>query len=417
MRSIITPMILAILLIPAIVGSSGIDPRKVSVLYLGDPLSGFTPFVPMKEDAIVQVVPIAAYHHGGYAVSMTDIRRYIRIYMPRNYEDYVEMYDVMVISNAYRQSISHAQQKWFKDGVLDHGMGLTMIAGQDSFAASSSRPDASWAGSPVEDVLPVKVPTGYQVIEHNWIRNKPMQVWDLSNEFMASLPFTPTPQYMRIPVNGQLVRLKDGGQLLARWIYPELGNPPLYATWDIGRGRAYAMMHEWANPGSQGGGRYFSQWEYLPDYAINLVIYLDQRPLSPDYLVVHQYRELVNTLYIGRSMLMSLIDFVESFGGNSQGIYEEIRNLDAMVGVAAEFYLDQDNEAALEAARKAREKQVEIEELSVEIKNQALMWVYITEWLAVTGTGLLSGFVIWTLMIRRGLYREIETTRLRERSR
>ncbi|MBU7004119.1 MAG: hypothetical protein HXS50_01035, partial [Theionarchaea archaeon] len=157
--------------------------------------------------------------------------------------------------------------------------------------------------------------------------------------------------------------------------------------------------------------------EYLPDYAINLVIYLDQRPLSPDYLVVHQYRELVNTLYIGRSMLMSLIDFVESFGGNSQGIYEEIRNLDAMVGVAAEFYLDQDNEAALEAARKAREKQVEIEELSVEIKNQALMWVYITEWLAVTGTGLLSGFVIWTLMIRRGLYREIETTRLRERSR
>jgi uncharacterized membrane protein len=412
MRSIITTVIIAILLIPGITGASGTDPRKVSVLYLGDPLSGFTPYVPMKVDAIVQVDPIPAYHHGGYAVSLTDIRRYIRIYMPRNYGEYVDRYDVMVISNAYRQSISQSQQIWFRDGVLNDGIGLTMVAGQDSFFASSSRPDASWAGSPVEDVLPVEIPTGYQVIEHNWIRNKAMRIVDYENEFIASLPYVPTPLYMRIPVNGQLVHLKDGAQQLGRWIYPELGDPPLYVTWDIGEGRTYAMMHEWANPGSQQGGRYFSQWDYQPDYSINLILYLAKRPLPSDYLVVHQYRELVQTLYIGRSMLMSLIDFVESFGGNSEAIYEEIRNLDLMVEEAAEFYLDLDNQAALEAARKAREKQVEIEEFSVKIKNQALLWVYITEWLTVSGTGLLCGFVVWSLMVRRRLYREVGTTRL-----
>jgi len=82
-----------------------------------------------------------------------------------------------------------------------------------------------------------------------------------------------------------------------------------------------------------------------------------------------------------------------------------------------ELYLDQSYQGALDSVRESMEKLKSIEELAIEIKNQALMWVYITEWLAVTGTGLLCGFVIWTLMIRRGLYREIETTRLRERSR
>ena len=46
------------------------------------------------------------------------------------------------------------------------------------------------------------------------------------------------------------------------------------------------------------------------------------------------------------------------------------------------------------------------------IKNQTLFWVYVVEWLSVTGVSLLSGFVVWTLMIRKKLYREIRVTRL-----
>ncbi len=416
LRILVICVFSVLFIIPISLGAQEMASKRVPVLYLGDPLHGFTPFVPLNEDAIIEVDPIAAYHHGGYAVSLTNIRRYIRIYMPRSYDQYLEKYDVMIISNAYQASIHHSHQIWFRDGVLEDGMGLTMIAGQDSFGASSSRPDASWAGTPVEEVLPVKIPTGPQVIEHNWIRWKTMQIVDHQNEFISSLPYQPKPGYMKMPVNGQLVGLKEGGRMLARWIYPELGNPPLYATWDISSGRTYAMMHEWANPGTQGGGRYFSRWEYLPDYAINLVLYLAKRELSPDYLALHQYRELVHRLFIGRNTLISLIDFVESFGGNSGEIYEEVENLDIMVRETEEYYINQDSGAALEGIRTAVDKQGQIEELAIEVKDRALLWVYITEWLSVMGVMLLSGSILWNLMVRRRLFRGVSHTRLRKAS-
>ena len=48
------------------------------------------------------------------------------------------------------------------------------------------------------------------------------------------------------------------------------------------------------------------------------------------------------------------------------------------------------------------------------LKQRALFWIYLTEWLAVTAVLLLSGFVLWTLMIRRRLYGEVRSTRLRQ---
>jgi hypothetical protein len=55
----------------------------------------------------------------------------------------------------------------------------------------------------------------------------------------------------------------------------------------------------------------------------------------------------------------------------------------------------------------------EISNEAIRLKDQALLWVYVIEWLSVTGMGLLSGLVAWTLMIRRKLYRQVEATRLR----
>ena len=49
-----------------------------------------------------------------------------------------------------------------------------------------------------------------------------------------------------------------------------------------------------------------------------------------------------------------------------------------------------------------------------ELKDEALFWVYATEWLVVSATGILCGFVLWTFMVRRKLYREIEVTRLHQ---
>ncbi len=411
--SFVAVLLVIIMANPIGFSAKDLDPRRLSVLYVGDPLSAYTPFIHMVEDASISASAVMAHHHGG--IPLVDIHRWIRIYMPRSYEEYYDRYDVLVMSNAYRRVFTLTQLRWFRDGATEHGLGLVMVAGQESFAASSSRPDASWAGSLVEEVLPVTVPTGYQVIEHNWIRRRTMEVVDHSNEFISSLPYETTPQYMRMPVDGQLVKLKEGGNLLARWKMPELGNPPLYVTWEIGKGRTFAVMHGWTHPGSQGGARYFTKWEYYPDYAINLVHYLARWPLSTEYLTIHQYRERVHSLFLRRGMLLSLIEFVESFGGNPGQINDELRAFDSMVEAGQEHYLDRDYQRALDSAQSALDRMSEIEDLSIRVKNQALLWIYITEWLTVTGTGLLCGLALWTLMIRRRLYKGVGITRLQRR--
>ena len=56
-----------------------------------------------------------------------------------------------------------------------------------------------------------------------------------------------------------------------------------------------------------------------------------------------------------------------------------------------------------------------VSELALHAKDEALVWVYVVEWLTVSGTALVSAGAIWTLMVRRVAYREVVTTKL-ERS-
>ncbi len=49
---------------------------------------------------------------------------------------------------------------------------------------------------------------------------------------------------------------------------------------------------------------------------------------------------------------------------------------------------------------------------AVRLKDEVLLWVYLVEWLAVSGTGTGCGFILWTLMVRRRSFKEVETTRL-----
>ncbi len=56
----------------------------------------------------------------------------------------------------------------------------------------------------------------------------------------------------------------------------------------------------------------------------------------------------------------------------------------------------------------------EITAEAVRLKDQALFWVYVIEWLAVTSASMVAAFTLWTLMVRRGLYRSVATTRMRQ---
>jgi hypothetical protein len=47
----------------------------------------------------------------------------------------------------------------------------------------------------------------------------------------------------------------------------------------------------------------------------------------------------------------------------------------------------------------------------IKLKNRALFIVYVSEWLVVTGTLIISGVVVYEVMVRRRVYREVATTR------
>ena len=53
-----------------------------------------------------------------------------------------------------------------------------------------------------------------------------------------------------------------------------------------------------------------------------------------------------------------------------------------------------------------------LEQEAIELKERALLWVYLIEWLAVTGVSMVTAFVLWSLMVRRRLYREVGATRM-----
>jgi len=47
----------------------------------------------------------------------------------------------------------------------------------------------------------------------------------------------------------------------------------------------------------------------------------------------------------------------------------------------------------------------------MQLKDQAMLWIYLIEWSVVTATFALGGIVLWSLMVRRKLYREVQETR------
>jgi hypothetical protein len=113
-----------------------------------------------------------------------------------------------------------------------------------------------------------------------------------------------------------------------------------------------------------------------------------------------------------RDFVSRLIDFVENFGGDSAPLNEDLIAIDDLKAEANALYLEQDFEAVADKMVEVWDAFSEIDRKAMKLKNRALFWIYLSEWLIVTGTLMISSYVLWSLMIRRRLYREASSTRL-----
>ena len=108
------------------------------------------------------------------------------------------------------------------------------------------------------------------------------------------------------------------------------------------------------------------------------------------------------------------MEFIEKFGANSVDFYEELEEINLVEKEAEEYYRKGDYDRVAEIFDEIEQAWNGLNRRAVEAKESALLWVYLVEWLAVTGVALVSGVFLWSVMMRRRLYREIRTTSFRE---
>ncbi len=379
------------------IGNRDPETGRIKVLYVGEP-TGASPYPMLEADPLIIPYPVKA---SACVFSFGIARRSMRQYMPRTYED-LSSYQVFILSDANSGVFTSSQLRWFHDSVNEGGSGLTMIGGNEAFGGRAGY--ASWGPTPVADVLPVNC------LDSQWFDPGEVRILEFDHPLTDSLPLRPGLVWMR-SYDGNRVEMRGGAQELAR-VFPRTGQPaPFWATWEYGEGRTFAMAGDW----TPGGGVVFMTWEYYGDFAINLMLYLSYNELPEDLETMHEARRKFLEYRSSKAYLFNIMEFGEKFGANMNPLSEIIEEADVKHEEAREAYLD------LVPAQSAELLDTSLEILdrgvdrAMELKDQAMLWIFIVEWTSVTATFFAGGFAVWTLMIRRRLYREAGTTRFRGR--
>jgi hypothetical protein len=116
---------------------------------------------------------------------------------------------------------------------------------------------------------------------------------------------------------------------------------------------------------------------------------------------------------VRKKLITSTIEFADRFGAGMSKTEKGLGDLNVQHRGAMDAYLEQDWVTTSELLVGLLDGTIEVNELATQELNRALIWVYVINWLVVTATFMFSGFVLWTLMVKRRLYKEISTTSLR----
>jgi len=385
-----------------------LEDGRIGVLYVGCMLRS-RPFWDMRYDPLfsmsfVQATlrDLAAFGPAQQAAGESAVYRLVRLYMPRTYQQMASRFDVIVLSNANREAVGPSNIEMLARGVREKGMGLFMGGGWESFGGSFARP--SWGDTSIGELLPTNVVTD------TWVEYPRygifLVVTGLDHEFVGSLSWNKRLSFMT-NCHHNLVTPKPGAEVLAHIESMGYRDHPAMIDWEVGNGtRVFAYTSEIA---------FFymdEPWEYAIDFGCNLMIYLNRRPVPQDMNLVHSLRSKMQEVSMEKSLLLTLLEFCDRFGANTAKIILKIDELDRMASSARPLYLQLRFEETLDTYRQVDEALGKLEGEAMKLKDRTLRWVYVIEWLAVTGTALICAFVLWSTMVRRRLYREVRTTRL-----
>jgi len=364
--------------------------------------------VVLKADPRIRYQPVPTNWYESTFASVgsgrEDALRFVRQYMPRTYKRLVDSYDVILLSDFDVDVINPTQFAWMEHAVERGGMGLAKY--EMNYDPAHWHTFDLFCGSPIYPAFPTRLVEGRE-FRSVGIRavplpgtRRPHPILDLPGMRGGKVP---------MDIGGGKCGYeapREGSTVIARFIP---GEEAAMVIWKYGEGRSLVSVPghdtiDWSVSAS---------WPYAADFWINQMWYLAGLQIPPDLSVVHKIREMSQRYASERSMAVSLIEFIERFGAPTWELYHHLSKVDLTKQFADRLYMRDDYAESLGKMEEAFEGLERVTEESVKAKEKALFWIYLTEWCVVAASSTLAGFLLWTLMVRRRLYREVGLTAAR----
>ncbi|MBU7004169.1 MAG: hypothetical protein HXS50_01285 [Theionarchaea archaeon] len=349
------------------------------------------------------------------------VKRFIRLYFPRNYDKLLE-YEYMVMPGMDASYFTQKQQNMIHDSILNDGLGAMQTRSVQSMASFLAN---EWASSIISDAFPndadavVSQRFAWEHLRMRFVINTNPNIPPIFTPYKdlegVEPILTPGTTVIAIPKEGAVVTSYTIGNYPSGYpgAYPDPGFKapgwmPHTMYWTYGRGTT------WTHHDMLGGDNY---WQpainpYVPDMIMAEFIFATGRELPEDVMLLHRLRRRFLEFRSTRGFIYSLLDFIDRFGANTDVVASRVAQISKSSQEGEQLYLQGNH---VESRNVMISAQLELEatrEDAMKLKDQALMWTYVIEWITVSGTLLLVGFALWTLMVRRRLYREVSTTRL-----
>lgn len=399
--------------------------EAIGVIIIGQAVPSNAPhmFWLMNEPGFEDICPIPTMQIGlaqmaGQAVTLEQARRRVRIYFPRSEEKLLQ-YNFTMYAAAIVEPFENRQIALMHRAIEDGGMGALVSVG--GLTVDSINRNYVWLNSVLAQAFP-NDPLGSDMFEMNKDLGAIYTVEINRDESLAEVltPFLPY-GIEKWPGNCGTWMLPRPGTKCFAWIkglYKGLGGvpkAPYLLSWDYGQGTTWSQADSythlwWSGCHYHRTGR-STQNEFGHDILVNMILYAIGMDLPQDIGVVHQLRKSFEHYSVRKMLIFSLLDFVEKMGGRSGPILRELSTNDEVFERSRSLFAEQKYEESLKAFDSSLAGLDAIELLSMKTKSKVLMWTYVIEYLVVSATFLLSASLLYEIMVRRRLLRQVDTTR------
>ncbi len=324
-------------------------------------------------------------------------RRFVRIYIPRSKKLLIDGFDAIELFDFVSYILLDQHITWMRDAVHDEGLGLalTEMGWYDV---------TDWTGNDAEAWMATVLYEAYPV-------DMVLQVQNLDTAFMditEKTPLVDLPGFEQTAMTGVLHHgievARPGSVVHTVW---RVGQEDAIVSGTYGQGATLMIPMGWDNvPRDTQVG-----WFHYVDFVLNHVYFVAQAKLPEDLEVIHALRTAFIRYQDQKSMTTGLMEFIDKFGANTRTVEEMLGGLEEEKKQSEYLYLTDDYEGAWESMKSVLDGFQKISNEALKIRERALLWVYITEWLVVMGTFIICGTILWSLMVRRRYFREVAVTR------